>query len=65
MGTKNAAMFAALHRDNLNTAKESIYFGTAKLCGVFLSINIINPFDTSLYQFSTRSILYIRLLIYR
>ena len=21
MGTKNAAMFAALHRDNLNTAK--------------------------------------------
>lgn len=30
MGTKNAAMFAALHRDNLNTAKESIIFGIAK-----------------------------------
>lgn len=45
MGTKNAAMFAALHRDNLNTAKESIYFGTAKLCGMFLNIFKINNVD--------------------
>lgn len=30
MGTKNAAMFAALHRYNLNIAKESIIFDTAK-----------------------------------
>lgn len=30
MDTKNAAMFAALHRYNLNIAKESIIFDTAK-----------------------------------
>lgn len=31
MGTKNAAMFAALHRDNLNTAKIALIFEIANL----------------------------------
>jgi hypothetical protein len=30
MGTKNAAMFAALHRDNLNTAKIQTIFEKSK-----------------------------------
>lgn len=30
MGTKNAAMFAALHRDNLNTAKIRTFCQSAK-----------------------------------